>query len=340
MVAFFPVYPLSARFTAWITGTDLRRALPLTANGYLIGAFVLLLVYARRRFERRGSLGGDGPADGTPTLRLAVGYTLLALGLFPTSFFFRVPYSESCFLFFAILAMLAMQRGWPLLVVAGVVGLTTAVRPVGIALLPVYWLYVCRGSTNRRTALLKLLLLTPVAAWGLLAYMDFQNVTFGDPLAFARTQEHWSARINTTTSDKALSLMSYEPIWSVYQRGSPAYWRRLEPDVAAPVNLAFANPIYFLLATALVVLGRWKRWLNGAETLLAALLILIPYVTRAYEMCMLSEGRFMAVVFPIYLVLGQILSRIPGPLAALILCFSAFLMAAYAAQFAAGYPLI
>jgi hypothetical protein len=264
----------------------------------------------------------------------------LALGLFPTSFFFRVPYSESCFLFFAILAMLAMQRGWPLLVVAGVVGLTTAVRPVGIALLPVYWLYVCRGSTNRRTALLKLLLLTPVAAWGLLAYMDFQNVTFGDPLAFARTQEHWSARINTTTSDKALSLMSYEPIWSVYQRGSPAYWRRLEPDVAAPVNLAFANPIYFLLATALVVLGRWKRWLNGAETLLAALLILIPYVTRAYEMCMLSEGRFMAVVFPIYLVLGQILSRIPGPLAALILCFSAFLMAAYAAQFAAGYPLI
>jgi hypothetical protein len=55
---------------------------------------------------------------------------------------------------------------------------------------------------------------------------------------------------------------------------------------------------------------------------------------------MLSQGRFIAAVFPLYLVIGQLLSRCPPPVAALILSFSAVVMAIYAAQFMAGYMLI
>ena len=88
------------------------------------------------------------------------------------------------------------------------------------------------------------------------------------------------------------------------------------------------------------MLGAWKRWLNSRENLLGALLILIPYITRSYEMCMLSQGRFMAVVFPIYLVMGHILGRIPGPYAAMVIGLFVFYLAVYTIHFAAGYPLI
>jgi hypothetical protein len=55
---------------------------------------------------------------------------------------------------------------------------------------------------------------------------------------------------------------------------------------------------------------------------------------------MLSQGRFMAAVFPIYLVAGQVLGKCRAPWAALLLCFCAIVMAVYAAEFAAGYILI
>jgi hypothetical protein len=351
IVAFFPFYPLSARFVAWATGIDLQSAMLWAANAFLLGAFVLWSAYVRRRCGCAGATPGaclpatvgqrsNLPPERCSTFPTIMGYSLLAFGLFPTSFFFRMPYSESCFLFFAILAMLGMECRWPLLPVAVIVGLATATRPVAVALLAVFCLHVWRGSVNWRAASLKLVLFAPLAAWGLVAFMGYQYAAFGHPLAFAKTQEHWTARGDVSTSDKALALLSYEPIWSVYDVESLAYWRRLDPQSPGVVNLPFANPIYFLLAIVLVVVGRWKGWLNGGETFLGALLIFIPYVTRSYEMCMQSQGRFMAAVFPIYLVLGHILSRIPGPFAAMILCFLALLLAAYSAHFAAGYPLI
>src|SRR5205807_1571849 len=67
-------------------------------------------------------------------------YTLLAMGLLPTTFFWRMAYTESMFLCVAIVAMVAMGRRWPLPIVAVLVGLATAVRPVGLALLlPMAW---------------------------------------------------------------------------------------------------------------------------------------------------------------------------------------------------------
>ena len=69
-------------------------------------------------------------------------------------------------------------------------------------------------------------------------------------------------------------------------------------------------------------------------------LILIPYVAKGFEMCMASQARFVAAVFPIYLVLGNILSRLPRPWAATILVFFGVYLAVYSAMLAAGYVLI
>jgi hypothetical protein len=60
-----------------------------------------------------------------------------------------------------------------------------------------------------------------------------------------------------------------------------------------------------------VLLGWRKRWLNAYEISLSAGLLLIPYVTRGYDFGMCSQGRFAAVCFPMYLVMGRLLAAMP-----------------------------
>ena len=93
--------------------------------------------------------------------------------------------------------------------------------------------------------------------------------------------------------------------------------------------------------TTPTAIGRFRRrWLTSYQILLAVRLLAIPYVTRAYEFTMQSQGRFAAVVFPVYIVLGQLLARLPTAVAVALLALSGFLMAAYAALFATGHALI
>ncbi len=57
-------------------------------------------------------------------------------------------------------------------------------------------------------------------------------------------------------------------------------------------------------------------------------------------MCMASQGRIAAVVFPVYLVLGRLLCGAPLVVSAGILGLSAVYLAVYAALFAAGHVMI
>jgi len=379
-VAFFPLYPMLVAAVFRGTGMPLEWAGLLVAHVLLIAAFVLLAAYASQRYAR---------ASGQ-----LVAYAVLAFGVFPTTFFMRMSYSESTFLVLALLAMFGMERGWRPIVVVAIVGLATASRSVGVALVPVVWLYVwrraeagphpqplsrkrARGVLNwlsrkrerggldelSRSAisepsgphpqplsrkrergvlnrLARIACLTPVALWGLLAYMAFQYAEFGEPLAFAKTQSHWRGRPDVPWGEKALALAAWEPIWSAYMPSSPGYAGRYARELPAWCNLQMANPVFFVAAAALVGLGAAKRWLSGREILLAAGLLLIPYVTRGFDMCMASQGRFAGVVFPVYLVLGRLLCGAPPVVAVGVFALSAVYLAVYAALFAAGYVMI
>lgn len=347
-LAFFPLYPILLRSVYRATGVPAEWAGLLVAHVLLIAAMVLLAGYTRERYPRA-----------PPQL---AAWVVLAFGLFPTTFFMRMTYSESTFLVLALLAFWGMQRGWRPVVVAVVVGLATAARPVGVALVPPLWLYVWERSQTRKAAaessgphprplsrqrergvakrLGGIAWLTPIALWGLLAYMAFQYVEFGEPLAFARTQSHWRSRPDVGIGEKALALAAWEPIWSAYMPSSPGYSGRFARDVPEWADLQLANPVYFLAAAALIGLGAAQGWLSGREILLAVGLLLITYVTRGFDMCMASQGRFAAVVFPTYLVIGRLLHACPLALSGGILGLSAVYLVVYAALFAAGHCVI
>ena len=103
---------------------------------------------------------------------------------------------------------------------------------------------------------------------------------------------------------------------------------------------AFWNPILFAFAGLSVVVGRFKRWITRDETILAAGLLLIPYVTRADEQSMLSHARFAAVVLPMYVVMGEMLVRVPLVVRIVIFGVLAAGLGLWASLFAADAPLL
>jgi hypothetical protein len=323
-VAFFPLYPLLGWVLGKATGLGPALALLLVAHAFLIGFCILLAKYVRQRY---------------PQSRKALTvFVLLAFALYPVTFFARMAYTESLFLFLSILALYAMERKWSLGVIVPVIALATATRTVGIALLAPFLLHLWSGRKSVWQAIGKAAWLTPLAVSGLALFVLFLWIRFDEPLAFAKAQRNWRKRPDASVVDKAIALASLEPIWATYdETDRVSYWRRPGEPTCPALNPRFVNPLYLMLAFALIILGEIMGWLSLNETLFGLTVLAIPYLSCAFENCMLSQARFSTVAPPIYLVMGQILVRLPWPAAALILAANAALLGIYSAMFAAHY---
>ncbi len=332
-VAFFPAYPLLARGIMTVTGQRAEVALVLTSHLCLIGTMVLAAAYLRGRET------GGGQA--------LAGYVLPVAALWPTTFFLRMGYSDSLLLLLIVVALHAMEREWPVPVIALMIGAATATRPTGIALVPAFALLLWRraeravvaksGREPPRTLAIhgrfaaQAAWLLPMACWGACAYMLYLALTFGDPLAFVAAQGEWTVRSAVSPSRELWALLTLEPFWSCYVPTSTAWWARSEPAVSPLFSLQFANPIYFGLAALLVGWGAWKGWLNEREWVLGAMLLLIPYVTHSYRAVMMGHARYAAVVFPAYIVLGQLAMSCPASLVRTLCGVSGFFLGMYSA---------
>jgi hypothetical protein len=329
-VAFLPAYPLAASVVERLAGLAPRVALLVTSNAAFAAALVLLSAYLRSREL------GDPPGT-----RAA---TLLAAGFCPVGFYFRMAYSESLFFAAVVLLMLGLARRWPAWALAFIAGAATGIRTVGVVAPVTVTLHIltdpARGPWRKR--LLTAALLAPLSCWGLLAYMGYQYAEFGDPFAFALTHRHWFIYTPETPSWAARweRLATAEPIWNVYVPSSQRYWDKVDTHGNPLLGLAFWDPIVFVLAVIAVGFGWLRGWLTRTEVVLAAGLLLIPYVSRADEMSMMSQSRFVSVVAPVYVVLGRGLGRLHPAVGWAVFGVFASLLTLWTALFAAAWPLI
>lgn len=321
--AFFPAYPLIARAVASVTRCGPDWALLLTSHGCLVAALIVFYRYARLRS------GEDS------TAQLAV----VSAVLVPTTFFFRVAYAESLLLLVGVLVLFGIERGWRVPWLAALVGLGTAARPSGGALLFPLAVFVLRAKEGgaRRYERLGWLV---VGCWGIAAFVAFAWASAGDPIAFVHAQAKWHVRPNVPLAEKVFAVLTFGAVRGVYTRGTPYYFGNYL-NMGPPVfNLYFANSIYFAATILAIAIGAVKRWLNRYEIALGVALVAIPYLAHNYETSMMATGRYMTTVVPTYLVLGHLLRRLPVGVTIAVAALSAFMLGAYAALFGMAYWLI
>jgi hypothetical protein len=190
------------------------------------------------------------------------------IALFPTSYFFSLPMTESIFLLLSAGAFLAAarERWWA----SGIAGaLASATRVIGICLLPALLLmpYQRRARLTRRHLWL---LLIPL---GIAAFVAFLYVRAGDPLAFVHAQTLWG-RVASPTIDLS---------------GLPKGF-----VVSKPWNFVALNLAAGLLMTAAGVSFLIRRqWSFAAYTLLS---VAVPLGSGSVQ----SLARYALVDFPMF----------------------------------------
>jgi hypothetical protein len=283
--AFFPLYPLLVRL-----GTALWGGPALWGVLFALSATLLALFFLYRVAEN---------LYGSRAARAAT----LALAFFPTAFFLNAVYTEALFLALTTGSVWAARVRGDLLL-AGLLGsLAASTRNLGIILLiPLFFEWL----RNRREFGLKGLAGLALVPAGFLAYAAFLWGRFGEPLIFARQQaEHWGREL-------ANPFTTMERAWQTARDGARYL---LDPELlflsTSPVptleasntlNLAFLTLFLVLLAVGFFVLP-------PGLSLYTSLIVLLPVLTPAPSFPLMSQPRFVLGAFPIFLVLGYLLSR-------------------------------
>lgn len=301
--AFFPFYPATIRFFQKVFGSFIVAGLFVSNISFLL----FLLTFWRLLKEEE--IGEE-----------VIKKTLLFLVLFPTSFYFVSLYTESLFLFLAVLSFyFARRRNF---LAAGLVaGLASYTRLIGVLLFPAllveYYQQESRRRMKERLKALKErivhlrrnhfvyllssrlphfknLLFISLSFWGLVKYMVFLKRTQGDWFYFVRVQPGFGAQ---RTVDKIILL--YQVFWRYLKMVFTVY----------PKQWLYFN-VWFEFLIAVIFLGillwAWfKRKSYGVRDswlVFASGAYLLPTLTGTFS----SLPRYVLACFPCFLVLPQI----------------------------------
>ena len=283
--AFFPLYPLLVRLGMVFGGGP---ALWGVLISLLASTFALFFLYriAEKLYDTRAARAAT-----------------LALAFFPTAFFLNAVYSEALFLALSTGAVWAalVRRN---LLLAGVFGaLAAATRNLGaILILPLLFEWL----RHRREFGVRGLAGVALIPAGFLGYAGFLWGRFGDPLVSARQQDqHWGRELANP----------FATLGEAWQAGRDGTKYLLDPEMlflstsATPtleasntLNLAFLALILILLLVGFFVLP-------PGLSLYALVVVLLPALTPAPSFPLMSLPRFLLGGFPVFLVLGYLLSR-------------------------------
>lgn len=295
-LAFFPLYPLLARGPGWL--------FPLPESVILLTGLALsnLLFLAACVLLRRTAVERLGLSE--QSARRA----LLLMMAFPAGFYFSSFYPESLFLFLSLAGFwLAAGRRWPLAGLCAALAVLT--RPQGVMVAAALgWLYLEQaaqlqatnslGAADSRslsqwlrsaiTGIRADVLWLGLAPLALLGFFGWMGLRFGRFLAPVEAQAAWG-------------------------RGQYGFFEGLWLNISGPSLDVWK--IDALLLAGFLAAGAWMAFRSGGQGqplwralgVFTLLLCLMPLSTGL----LVSVSRFMAVVFPVFLLLGQKLDR-PG----------------------------
>ncbi|MDO8639251.1 MAG: mannosyltransferase family protein [Candidatus Daviesbacteria bacterium] len=302
--AFFPVYPLLISIFAQPFSPDLLSSL---INSTLVGLIIsnasfllaLLFLFNLLRIDFSKKI-----AYLTPILIL----------IFPTSFYFGAVYNESLFLLLSVLSFLSARKGrWFLASVFGMVA--SATRIFGILLLPALLIEVYLQKEKISKSFW--LILIPL---GIGAYMMYQYLTIGDPLAFYHIQP-------LVGEQRQSNLVVLPQVYFRYIK--MIFTVDLHSPIYQTILLEFIVGIVFFI---LPIYGYFKK-IRLSYLFYGFVGFLITTVQGSFS----SVPRYVIVFFPSFIVLALLINNLPGFLRKLIVLGLILLLIIETALFLRGY---
>lgn len=286
--AFFPLYPLL-----------LAGVKPLfLGNGVLAGIFLslvccLLAFYLFYRFVEIDF--GSGIAR----------RSLFYLAIFPTSFYFQTIYSESLFLALTIGCLFAGRRREYM--IAGLLGtLATLTRSAGLLLmLPLLIMYFQERNWKLRQTGWDIiyLLLVPL---GLLLWMLYLDIRFGDPLLFSKAQSNWLREFALPLGPVEGLRLGFKSAWNsaqtILDTGDRMFWPVTDRDPRLWATYDILNLGFAVTFLGLAIASLWR--LPKAYAVYALAAVLLPLTFPSTYVPLLSLPRLVLAAFPVFILLA------------------------------------
>lgn len=302
--AFFPVFPMLISFFAKPFSEGLLSSLiNSTIVGLIISnsAFLIALLFLYDLLK----------IDFSKKIAFLV---ISFIVFFPTSFYFGALYNESLFLLLTVLSFYnARKKRWFLASIFGMVA--SATRIFGILLLPALLIeaYLQKEKISKSFWLI----LIPL---GLGAYMMYQYLTIGDPLAFYHIQPLVGEQRQSNLVVLPQVYFRYIKMIFTVDLNSPIY---------QTVLLEFIVGIVFFI---LPVYGYFKK-----IRLSYLFYGFVGFLTTTVQGSFSSVPRYVIVFFPSFIALTLLLNNLPRFLRVLIFLGSILLLIIETTLFLRGY---
>ena len=276
--AFFPLYPILIKLMGNIFGSNLvsfnLSGIIISLAAFfigLIGFYKLLLLDFSKKVSK---------------------FSVLALLVFPTSFYFGAIYTESLFFALAVWALfMARQKKW--LVASILAMLLTATRFVGIIIIPVIlveWLMTVWKNKDWLKKLPWSMMITPL---GLFSYMYFLLRKVGDQIAFFNTMSSFGEQRSSHLI--LLPQVFYRYVFKILPNLTTTFW-----PIIFTTYFEFMIGLIFLI----VILFAFKK-LRLSYWLFLVFGYLIPTFSGSFS----SLPRYVLVLFPLYILAGLLADK-------------------------------
>lgn len=239
--------------------------------------------------------------------------TIIVMLAFPTSFYFAALYNESLFLFLSILSFYLLRTD-KLFAASLIGGISSATRIFGLLLLPSFAVEVWKKKNRIAAFSLSLIPL------GLIIYMIYQWIGFGDPLLFYKLQKLVGEQHQSGITLLPQVYFRYIKMILTVDPANPIYQTVLLELLVG--ILFFLLPIY----------GYFKK-VRLSYLVFAMSGFLLPTIQGSFS----SVPRYVIVLFPSFLILAVLINKLPNLLKIVILSFSASVLMIETAMFLRGY---
>ncbi len=214
--------------------------------------------------------------------------TIICLLIFPTSFYFGVVYSESLFLLLSLLSFYAARKNkWFWASFFGIIASVT--RIFGVLLLPALFLEAWQQKKSFR----KYFWIFAIPL-GLFAYMYYQWITVGDPLAFYHLQKIVGPQHESGITPLPQVYFRYIKMLLTTEISNPIY---------QTIILEFFVGVAFFL---LPIYGYFKK-IRLSYLFFALIGFLLPTIQGSFS----SVPRYIIVFFPSFLSLAVFVKSLP-----------------------------